>query len=114
MPAQPGMPIVVPSGAVKCATSALTPTSRVRRDVVTGSVPTLLCVVNAVICAGAILRKKGTTGTWANTLSSTPLTAYVCRKHAPHTSASNPTSDQKFDPRFVLLPTMWAVSATIA
>ena len=83
MPAQPGMPIVVPSGAVKCAISGCTPTLRVSCDVVTGSVPTLLCVVNAVSCAGKILRKNATTGTFANTLRITPLMPYACRKHAP-------------------------------
>ena len=62
MPAQPGMPIVVPSGAVKCATSGCTPTLRVSCAVVTGSVPTLLWVVNAVSCAGKILRKNATSG----------------------------------------------------
>ncbi len=62
MPAQPGMPIVLPSGAVKWAISEWTPTWRVSRAVVTGSVPTLLCVLNAVSCAGKILRKNGTIG----------------------------------------------------
>ena len=114
MPAQPGMPIVVPSGAVKCAISGWTPTLPVSCDVVTGSVPALLCVVNAVSCAGKILRKNGTTGTSANTFRITALTPYACRKHATQTSASSPTSDQKLLPRSVLVPTMWAVSATIA
>ena len=70
MPAQPGMPIVAPSGAVKCAISGWTPTLRVSCAVVTGSVPMLLCVVNAVSCAGKILRKNATIGTSAKTSGS--------------------------------------------
>ncbi len=34
--------------------------------------------------------------------------------HASHTSARRPTSDQKLLPRLVELPTMLAVSGTIA
>ncbi len=74
MPAHPGMPMVVPSGAVKCAISECTPTWRVRTVVVSGSVPTLLCVVKAVTCAGKILRKNGTTGTAANVVRITEFT----------------------------------------
>ena len=41
----------------------------------TGSVPMLLCVVNAVICAGKILRKNATGETLANACRSTALIA---------------------------------------
>lgn len=54
------MPMVVPSEAVKSATRSLTPTRSRRAEIVTGSVPTLACAVNAVTCAGKILRKKRT------------------------------------------------------
>jgi hypothetical protein len=43
--------------------------------VVTGSVPTLLCVVNAVSWAGKILRKNAIGETSANTLRITLFTA---------------------------------------
>lgn len=74
----------------------------------------LLCVLNAVSCAGKILRKNGTTGTRAKAVRIAPLRTYECSMHAPHTRTSSPTSDLKSLPRFVLLPTMSAVSATIA
>ena len=41
----------------------------------TGSVPALLCVVNASSCAGKILRKNATGETFANALRITLLTA---------------------------------------
>ena len=66
----------------------------------------LLCVVNAVSCAGKILRKNATIGTSAKTSRITPLMTYACRKHAAQTSASSPTSDRNSLPRSVLLPTM--------
>ena len=77
--------------------------------------PALLCVVNAVSCAGKILRKNATTGTSANALRITLLTAVrVQDAHATQTSASSPSSDQKLLPRSVLRADHVAVSATIA
>ena len=72
--AQPGMPRLAPSGAVKPAISRGTPMRRVSTSVVTGRVPMLLWVVKAVVCAGRNDRNHVRGLTSAATRSRTPLT----------------------------------------
>ena len=62
--------------------SAGTPIFRVSSPVVTGSVPALLCVVNAVSWAGKILRKKMVGLTSPHTRSTTALTGKASTKQA--------------------------------
>lgn len=72
-PAHPGMPMVVPIGVVKFATSAPTPTVPSCR-MLSGSVATLDCVANAVVCAGSTALKNVKGGTCATNFSNSPLT----------------------------------------
>ena len=80
----------------------------------TGSVPTLLWVVNAVSWAGKILRKNATGDTRATPRRSAPLITNAWKKQQNHVSPSSPSSDQNSLPRLELRPTVVAVIATIA
>src|SRR6478609_11364588 len=112
--AQPGMPMVVPRGVVKPATSAGTPIRRVSRSVDTGSVPTLLWVVNAVACAGANFRNHANGFTSAATRRSTPLTTKVSTAQTAYVMASRPASDQMRERSSAAFETATAVSASTA
>src|SRR6478735_272850 len=112
--AHPGIPIVVPRGAVKPATSAGTPIRRVSRSVVTGRVPTLLWVVNAVAWAGANLRNHANGLTSAPTRNRTPLTTKVSTAHTAYVMASRLASDQMRERSSAAFDTAVAVSASTA
>ena len=71
IPAHPGIPIVVPSGAVTFATCPSTPILSVKISVATGKVSALDCVEKAIICAGKIFLKNLPGFTFANTFNKT-------------------------------------------
>src|SRR5690606_34474333 len=114
MPEHPGMPIVVPSVAVKLATAGATPMRSVRIRVVNGSVPALDCVEKPTSCAGRILRKKRHGLSSAETLSSTALTTHVFSAKATNDSTSNARSDHMIPERLSPFEATVAVSASTA